>query len=228
MKVISVLLSYSRRTIILAVFGGIVTGACNAALLAIIHGALTAGREASPNLLWGFIALWIILPISRIASQVTLSHVVHTAVYDLRMHLSRQILGAPLRQLEEVGPHRLLASLNDDVTAVSGALAGIPTIIMQGTILIASLIYLGWLSWPVLIGVVIFMSVGMFTFQMAINKASRYMRLAREDQDSLFSHFRALIDGNKELKLHRNRRQSFMHRVLEATAQSNRRHNVIA
>ncbi len=227
MKLISVLLSYSRRTVILAIFGGIVCGACNAALLAIIHAALTAGKSASPNLLWGFIALWIVLPISRVASQVTLSHVVQTAIYDLRTHLSRQILGAPLRQLEEVGPHRLLAALTDDVTTVSSALAGIPTIIMQSTILIASLIYLGWLSWPVLIGVVIFMSAGMFMFQMAVRKATRYLRLAREDHDSLFKHFRALIDGNKELKLHRNRRQSFMERILQATAKSYRRHNVI-
>ena len=228
MKVISVLLSYSRRTIILAVFGGIVTGACNAALLAIVHGALTAGREASPNLLWGFIALWILLPISRIASQVTLSHVVHTAVYDLRMHLSRQILGAPLRQLEEVGPHRLLAALNDDVMAISSALANIPTIIMNSTILLGGLIYLGWLSWPVLIGVVIFMSVGIFTSRLIVSKASRYMRRARQDFDSLFKHLRALIEGNKELKLHRRRRQSFMEHILEATAQSYRRHNWIA
>ena len=77
MKVISVLLSYSRRTIILAVFGGIVTGACNAAMLAIVHGALQPADKL--RLLWAFIALWILLPISRIASQVTLSHVVHTA-----------------------------------------------------------------------------------------------------------------------------------------------------
>jgi len=228
MKVISVLLSYSRRTIILAVFGGIVTGACNAAMLAIIHGALTSGREASPNLLWGFIALWIILPISRIASQVTLSHAVHTASYDLRMHLSRQILGAPLRQLEEVGPHRLLATLNDDVTAISSALANIPTLIMNSTILLVGLIYLGWLSWPVLIGVVIFMVLGIVTSRIVVSKASRYMRRARQDYDLLFKHLRALIDGNKELKLHRRRRQSFMERILQATALSYRRHNWIA
>lgn len=227
MKLISVLLSYSRRTVILAIIVGIVSGICNAALLAIIHKALTAGREASPNLLWGFIALWFILPTSRIASQVTLSHLVQTAIYDLRIHLSRQILAAPLRQLEEIGPHRLYAALNDDVQAVSNALVSIPTICMQSTILLASLIYLGWLSWPVLIGVVIFMSLAMFTFQMAVRKGSRYLRLAREDQDSLFRHFRALIDGNKELKLHRSRRQSFMERILEATARSFRRHNVI-
>lgn len=227
MKLMSVLLSYSRRIVILAIIAGIVSGVCNAALLAIIHKALTSGREAGPNLLRAFIALWLVLPASRIASQVTLSHLVQTAIYDLRMHLSRQILGAPVRQLEEIGPHRLLATLNDDVTAVSNALVSIPTLCMQSTVLLASLIYLGWLSWPVLIGVVVFMSVAMFMFQMAVGKAGRYLRLAREDHDSLFRHFRALIEGNKELKIHRNRRHSFMERVLEATARSYRRHNVI-
>ena len=227
MKLISILLSYSRRAVILAIIVGVINGICNAALLAIIHKALIAGRGASANLLWGFIALWLVLPASRIASQVTLSHLVQTAIYDLRMHLSRQILAAPLRQLEEIGTHRLFATLNDDVQAISNALVSIPTICMQSTVLIASLAYLGWLSWPVLIGVIIFMSIGMFTFQKAIGKASGYLTLAREDHDSLFRHFRALIEGNKELKLHRGRRQSFMERVLKATANSFRRHNVI-
>jgi putative ATP-binding cassette transporter len=93
--------------------------------------------------------------------------------------------------------------------------------------LLASLIYLGWLSWPVLIGVVIFMSVGTFSLQTAIKKSAPYIRRAREDHDSLFKHFRALIDGNKELKLHRQRRQSFIERVVQATAKSYRHHNVI-
>jgi putative ATP-binding cassette transporter len=227
MKLISVLLSYSRRTVILAIVAGIISGVCNAALLAIIHKALTSGRQGSQTLLWGFLALWIVLPASRIISMVTLSQLVQTAIYDLRMHLSRQILAAPLRQLEEIGPHRLFATLNDDVQAISNALVSLPSICMQSTILLASLIYLGWLSWPVLIGVVIFMSVGMFTFQKAVGKASGYLRLAREDHDALFRHFRALIDGNKELKLHRGRRQSFLERVLQTTANSFRRHNVI-
>jgi putative ATP-binding cassette transporter len=227
MKLIAILLGYSRRTVVLAIIVGIVCGASNAALLAIIHKALTSGRDASPNLLWGFIALWLVLPASRIASQVTLSHLVQTAIYDLRMNLSRQMLAAPLRQLEEIGPHRLYATLNDDVQAISNALVSIPSICMQTTVLLASLVYLGWLSWPVLIGVVVFMSIAMFTFRMAAGKAGHYLSLAREDHDSLFRHFRALIDGNKELKLHRRRRHSFMERVLQTTADSFRRHNVL-
>lgn len=227
MKLISVLLGYSRRIVILAILAGIISGLCNTALLAIIHSALTQGKAAPPNLLWGFIALWLTLPVSRIVSQVSLSYLVQRAIYDLRIHLSRQVLAAPLRQLEEIGPHRLLAALNDDVMAVSNALVSIPVLCLHSTILLGSLIYMGWLSWPVLIGVVIFLAIGTFTYQMAVTRSARYLRLAREDQDALFRHFRALTEGNKELKLHRNRRESFMERVLQQTARSFQRHNVM-
>ena len=226
MKLMSVLLGYSRRTVVVAFIVGIIGGACNAALIAIIHSVLTGGRASPGSLLWAYAGLWLLLPISRIVSQVSLSHLVQQAIFDLRMHLSRQILGAPLRQLEEIGHHRLLATLNDDVMAVSNALVSIPVLSMHSTILIASLVYMGWLSWPVLIGVVVFMTVGTLAYQMAIKKSQRYLRLAREDHDALFRHFRALTEGNKELKLHRNRRESFVEKVLERTARSYQRHNV--
>jgi len=226
MKLLSVLLGYSRRTVILAFTAGIIGGACNAALIAVIHSVLTGGSASPSYLLWVFLGLWIILPVTRITAQVTLSHLVQTAIFDLRMHLSRQILAAPLRQLEEIGQHRLLATLNDDVMSVSNALVSIPVVCMHGTILLASLIYMGWLSWPVLVGVVIFMTAGVFAYQFAIRKSQRYLRLAREDHDALYRHFRALAEGNKELKLHRNRRQSFVERVLESTARSYQRHSV--
>jgi putative ATP-binding cassette transporter len=119
-----------------------------------------------------------------------------------------------------------LASLNDDVVAISNALVSIPVLCLHSTILTGCLIYMGWLSWPVLIGVVIFLSIGTFSYQVAVRKAARYLRLAREDQDALFRHLRALTEGNKELKLHRNRRESFMNRVLHTTARSFQRHNV--
>ena len=45
MKLIRILLSYSRRTVILAIIVGIVNGVCNASLLAIIHKALTAAEQ---------------------------------------------------------------------------------------------------------------------------------------------------------------------------------------
>ena len=57
-------------------------------------------------------------------------------------------------------------------------------------------------------------------------RAVRYLRLAREEEDNLFGHFRALVEGVKELQLHRRRREAFLTDVLESTATSFRKQNV--
>lgn len=51
------------------------------------------------------------------------------------------------------------------------------------------------------------------------------MAAAREQQDRLFQHFRALIDGVKELKLHYFGRQDFFNADLEPTARQVQRYN---
>jgi putative ATP-binding cassette transporter len=51
--------------------------------------------------------------------------------------------------------------------------------------------------------------------------------LAREEQDQLLKHFRAITEGIKELKLNHQRRQAFFVEELQATATASRRYNVI-
>ena len=51
---------------------------------------------------------------------------------------------------------------------------------------------------------------------------------AREIEDKLFGHFRALTEGIKELKLHRERRGVFFSRDIQETTEAYQRHNVTA
>jgi putative ATP-binding cassette transporter len=53
------------------------------------------------------------------------------------------------------------------------------------------------------------------------------LRLAREEADLMFAHFRALIDGNKELKLHRSRRGEFYQHDLRKSAATVKRYNLV-
>ena len=84
---------------------------------------------------------------------------------------------------------------------------------------IAGLIYLGWLSWPLLLVVLLFVTIGVISYQLPVIRAVRLLRLAREQSDALFNHFRTLIGGNKELKLHRQRQAAFLGQVLERLPQ---------
>jgi putative pyoverdin transport system ATP-binding/permease protein len=232
MKLITLLLNCSRNhrvslsMVVAVALTGVVSGAINIALLALINTALNRTQAASTVAIVTFATLCVLLPLFRFTSEYLLVQLSSRAIFELRMQLSRNILAAPLRMLEELGTHRLLATLTDDMPIISAALSTLPLICMHVAIVGGALIYLGWLSPLGLLGVLIFIAVGVFVYQVMMVKALRYFRLTREKLDVLFQNFRALTEGTKELKLHRRRRESFLTNELEATAGFIRRHNV--
>ena len=142
------------------------------------------------------------------------------------MRLSRQILSSELSHLEELGTPRLLATLTEDVQAVSSAVHVIPFLCSDIAIVVGCLIYITWLSWVVLLIVFGLLVVAMASCLVLLNRGGKFLSLAREDQDVLFNHLRTITEGIKELKLHYQRRQVFLSEELQSTAAAFRRHNV--
>jgi putative ATP-binding cassette transporter len=225
MKILRFLMSRSRRTVLLALLVGVVGGGSNMALIALINAALRGGRPTA-NLIWGFVGLCITLPLAKFTAEVLLTGLGQGALLQLRLQLSRQIVAAPLRYLEEVGPHRLLAALVEDVPVVTNALLALPILCINVAVIAAGLVYMGWLSPPLLAFVLLFISLGVIIYQLPVVRAVRLLRQAREQSDALFNHFRTLIGGNKELKLHRACREQFLADVLAPTATNFCRQNV--
>jgi putative ATP-binding cassette transporter len=217
-------IKYSRSILILAMLTGMVSGLINTALLALINYALNNRGPAVPKLVLGFIALCLVLPITKLVSEVLLLRLTQGVMLDLRLHLSRRILSAPLRLLEELKPPRLLASLTEDIPNVTNAIITLPLLCMHSTVVMGCLIYLGWLSWPVLLCVLGFMIVGILSYQLPTMKALSYIKKGREEWDSLVKHFRAMIEGTKELKLHHDRREAFLEQDIRTTATTLRRY----
>ncbi|HEX8148766.1 MAG TPA: cyclic peptide export ABC transporter [Pyrinomonadaceae bacterium] len=226
MRLITFLFKYSRATTILAVIIGLVCGAGNAGLVAAIHTALSGPGARTPGLVFKFAALSLIVPGFRLLSSILLTSLSQRGIYDMRRRLSRQIALAPLRQIEEFGSHRIIATLTEDVFVITNTLIKIPVLCMQLAVVVGILVYLAWLSWAVLLAVVVFMAVGALSFKLAVNRAMKYLVTAREYADTLLGHFRALTDGAKELKLHRRRRTTFLADVMEEAMRGLRRNNV--
>ena len=226
MQVMLFLLRSSRAIVLSSLVAGLVSGAASTALIALIHTVLARNGVTSPALVGAFAAFCVVLPVSRIISQLLLIKLAQKAIFDLRMRLSRQILSTPLRFLEELGAHRLMASLTDDVQVISAGLISVPIICLQAAVLVGCVVYMGFLSLPLLIAVVVFIFLGMTSVQLGLRKAGRSLGLARKEQDALFMHLRALTDGAKELKLHSRRRHAFLTHDLQTTAASYQRHNL--
>jgi putative ATP-binding cassette transporter len=224
MKLIKFLLRSSPVKVLSAILTGLIAGISNTGLLVLINNTLTGAGAPYKPMVWTFIALCLVLLISRSSSSILLLDLSRWAVFDLRMKLGRRIIATPLRQLEELGAPRLLATLTDDVPAISVALVNIPLLCMQGAVVLTCLIYLCWLSLTVFLGVLGFMVIGILTYQLPLSRGQRYLSLSRLEWDSLLKHIRALTDGAKELKLNRKRRAAFLSDQLEPTADQLRRH----
>lgn len=228
MKFLGFIAKYSRPLVVLAILAGILSGVCKALIVALVNTVLNPHDPAMNRfLLWGFVVLCLAMPLSRFIAQGVLTYLGQKATFDLRMRLSRQLLAIPLRQLEELGSARIMAVLTDDISAISSTVIGIPILCMQLAVVLGSLGYMAWLSPKTFLVVLGFIVVGATLFQLATGKGLRFLKEAREQQDAMMKHFRTMLDGAKELRLHFLRRHSFLGQVFQPTAAAFRRSNFI-
>ncbi|MFM8253143.1 MAG: cyclic peptide export ABC transporter [Planctomycetota bacterium] len=197
---------------------GAASGVANVVLLALIHRALnanSAGSSASSTLCLLFAAACLVALITRIASQLFLVRMSQQSLSRLRLNLSHRILGAPLRTLEEMGAHRLMNALTNDVQTLAAAFNSLPTLIVNLIILVCGSAYLGWLSLPLLFFAIVFATLGFLSYWTTARFAGRFLRDSREAQDGVMQQLRNLIRGIKELQMHQPRRHEYMNSILE-------------
>jgi len=209
---------HSRSLMIVAIVASFLAGAGYTMLVALTKQLLTGGLFTQASTKWLFVAMCIVIPVFGFLSQYVLLDLTSRAAYELRIQLSRQILSAPLRQLENLGPHRLLATITEDIGSVIELVTLLPQMLTQLAMMAGCLIYLGWLSWQLLLIMLVYMALGLVSHQLPLIKAFYYFRLTREQWDLMYNAFQGLIVGTKELKLNTQRREGFLSQQLDPAA----------
>lgn len=225
MKLFVFLLHCSRRHLIFAILAGTVSGLSNTGLLAVINSALTGRNLDSTILIWIFALLCLILGLTRAFSELLLIRLGQKAILGLRMSLSRQVLAVPLRDLEKIGFHAIMAVLTEDIPTIALAINLIPVICINMAVVVACLVYLCWLSFKSFVVVLALMALGIMIYYTLVGRGFAALTRARQAEDDLQKHFRAMTDGIKELKLHHAKREQFLSDVLFSAARSFRQNN---
>lgn len=207
----------SRRMFAFSIFAGLISGACNAWLLVFINRAMAAGQTGSVSLAPTFFGVCFLVLASGAFSLTMLSRMAQANLCNLRLWLTRRILAAPFQHMQSCGPHRLMAALTDDVGSVVNAQEALPMLFIGASTLLASLTYLGFLAPSLLLLVLGFLVVGVISFLLPQNAAAHWMRLARDADNILFRHFRAVIEGAKELKMDARVRHALVNEELSDT-----------
>ncbi len=227
MILLKFILRTCRGMMLVTTLTALLSGACNAGLLAFVNRALNQKQTALTAVMWAFIALGLGKLVTNFISQVLLASFSQGAIAELRRDLIRKILSVPLRDLEEIGSPRVLVALTDDVFNITQALLAIPLVSVNLAMLLGGAAYLGWLSWEILASVFGLIVLGAVGYRLVVASAFRCLNHAREEEDKLFGYFRALTEGIKELKLHSRRRGAFFQNI-QATTEIYQRHNVAA
>jgi putative ATP-binding cassette transporter len=213
----------SWLTILGVLLTGIISGLSSAALVALINSTLSNTLDIK-LLPWLFGGLAITVLSSSFLSHYLLNRLSAKTVCDLRIQISRLILAAPYPYLQKLGKSVLLTNLTEDITAIANACELLPVVCINFAVVAGCMAYLSWLSWHlalVLGGVIVF---GVLSYNLFSSLPEKNVLKAREEFDVLSENFRALTEGVRELKLHRQRSNAFMAQSLEASAENYRRY----
>lgn len=201
----------------LAALTGLLGGSAMAGVLAAVNGALADPAS------WANLALVLGLGATALAgtmaADMTSTRVGQKMVAGLRAHLARLILAAPLWELERFRGHRLIPILVSDIAILSEMASVLPPLAVALVVVAGCLADLALLS-PLLFGLTfLVLALGVALQLWARIRGVRLYVVARDAEDDLHRHFRTLVEGAKELQLHRGRRQRLLTEGFIATAE---------
>lgn len=218
MRLFSFLTKHSPLLLALSMITGVISGAASSAMVALVNESIKHINDPSMLLAWAFLGVMIAALVTELMSQLLLLRVSTRAVREMRLNLCDQILKTPLRQIESHGSSRLMAALTEDIHQVTAALTEFPKQCVNAAVAAACFVYLFWLDWPLAFVFLGIFTFGIFVYEMIARRTRPYLKKGRLKWDELISCYNGLIDGNKELKLHRRRRQAFRDQDLTPTA----------
>jgi putative ATP-binding cassette transporter len=220
MSLLLYLVRHSRWVLVVAVVTSLVSGFGNAALVALINQALGASNTKLAELGWQFLIVGLVVLSTRTLSQTLFMQLGQRAKASLRMRTIRRIAEASYQHLEKQGASKALTVLTQDLDTIVVFFVSLPALAMHGAVIVGCLGYLGYLSWQILLFAILTIFIGSLGFYIANTKALFHLRGSRRREDDLVKHFRALFDGAKELKLHRERKNAFVTDTLETNVEA--------
>jgi len=216
MQVWRILVRYAGWRLPLSAVCGIAAGAALAALMRLMHRALTLppGEQGAAAL--QFVLLVAVYFLGNVAAQHALSTAAERLQWRLRLQLLRQVLATPLRRLERAGPARLFNLLGPDVRVVTDYVCSLPDAVINGTIALGCFGYMAWLSPAVLAFNLLFVALAAACYIVPERLAQRVGHAAAAANDRHTGQLQYALRAVKTLLLSRARRTDFVERHFTA------------
>jgi putative ATP-binding cassette transporter len=213
--VLSYLIKQSKWLFITATIAGVISGICGVFLLTVINTVISSENiAAAMQQLWPFVACVVGGMLSGMLSSVLFEQLQQHAHANVRHFITSRVLNTDYRKLENMGGAKIQSALADHSSNVAQFFVSMPDIIINAVVVAGCLAYLAVLSWSIFLIAIVVIGLGALGYHLVHLRAIKHLDLASDEQDHLFSYFRSLIEGAKELRLHRKKRHCFKEQVL--------------
>jgi putative pyoverdin transport system ATP-binding/permease protein len=220
----------SHKTFVILLLG-LISGAASTALIATANNALYSSSGAA-RLRWllplAFAAAVALKVGSSLLSSLMLGRSMQDITVSMCEGICKKVAATPLAKLEEIGGHRVMACLTDDIEVLAASIQVIPNLMVDLAMLGGCAIYLAWISWDAALALAVLIILVTFGYRMLLVKAQAAIIQARNTRDTLFHHFRSLVEGIKEIKLNNDRKEAFFREDIDRTAQDIRDQHMVA
>jgi putative ATP-binding cassette transporter len=210
---------------------GLLSGAASTGLIAAANSSLYSGPAAKYSH-WMLALAFTLAVVIKVGANLSAGLLLGRRLQDITLsmcsELCRKVAATPLPKLEEIGGPRVMTCLTDDIEALSGAIYSIPGLIIDLAMLAGCGIYLAWISRGAALAVLVLVVLVTLPYRFLVAKATVSIIRVRDSRDTLFQHFRSLVEGIKEIKLHNDRKNAFLEEDVDGTAKYIRQQNILA
>ncbi|QKJ85040.1 putative ATP-binding cassette transporter [Paramixta manurensis] len=206
--------------LLLALVASLISGFSNASLLALINQSLHATSSQLPKLGWHFLLLALLMLSTRMIAETLFMTLGQRAKATLRNEVVERISEASYPALEKIGMSRAISVLTQDLDTIVVFFVNLPNLVIYGAVILGCLVYLGTLSWTILLLALAVIFLGSLGYVLSHSRALQLLRSSRRREDTLIQQFKTLFDGARELKLNPLRRRRFVRGPLAENIES--------
>jgi putative ATP-binding cassette transporter len=219
MSVFSMLLRVGdRRRILSALAVSVVAGVAGAATTVWI-GSLLAAHFVITIWHWvGTCAAVIGSLTLDYFSKRTLTSLAADVSVEVRMNLSRQVLGMPYERFESLGTDKLGTLLIEDSRALHSALLDVPVLLVGMVKILGCAAYLAYVSPPTAVALTVVATMIVIVYRGLHQRAYRQSKKWLQFRAAESGVTRTLLDGMRELTMNAERRWFFYSEILRPSA----------
>ncbi|MBL6448215.1 cyclic peptide export ABC transporter [Fulvivirga sp. 29W222] len=186
----------------------ILSGLSNVILIVMVTSAIGSDIELRYIVFYYALILGVYL-LGRRFVQVNLIRFARGLVYDLRIELIDKIFSTSYQKFESMDRGRVYTALNDDVNYIGESTNVFATLITSIITAAGAFIYLASIAfWATLL--TIFLILALSAIYFFVGKSTNvYYENARDERNVFMRLINGMIDGFKEISLHRNKKLAY-------------------